>query len=152
MLILVLENLGNFQKPKNDTVCFLRWFPAWECCHYLVFRAFLGPSKTGSDTQFHAFFMYKCFFGTGEYERRIYMYHNYEVGNIVRLKSDGQIMKVGSIRENPFDGTRSGYIVCQWEENKHVCKKTFHVDDIEFVSVGDMQAYDMDNDCSNIIW
>lgn len=102
--------------------------------------------------QFHAFFMYKCFFGTGKYEGGIYMYHNYEVGNTVRLKSDGQIMKISSVRENPFDGTRSGYIVCQWEEDKHIYKKTFHMDDVEFVSVGNVQGYDMNDNPQNSIW
>lgn len=41
-------------KPENDTECFLRWYPAWECCRYLVFRVFLGPSKTNNGMQFHA--------------------------------------------------------------------------------------------------
>lgn len=80
------------------------------------------------------------------------MYHNYEVGNIVRLSSNGQIMKICSVRKNPFDGTRSGHIVGQWEENKNIHQKSFHVDEVEFVSVGDMQAYDMDNHSNNTYW
>lgn len=80
------------------------------------------------------------------------MHHNYEVGNIVRLKSTGNLMKISSICKEPFDGSLSGFIVCQWETNGHIDKRTFHVNDIEFVSVGDAQGYDMDNNSLNTVW
>lgn len=44
------------RKHKNGIVCFLRWFPAWDCYpSILCFRVFSGPSMTNGGTQFYAF-------------------------------------------------------------------------------------------------
>ena len=32
VLVLVTENLGNFQNTQNGMVVFLRWFHAWGYC------------------------------------------------------------------------------------------------------------------------
>lgn len=73
------------------------------------------------------------------------MYHNYEVGNIVRLKSNGQEMQITSVCRNPFDGELSGYIVCEWEEDGRQFKRTFHIDEVEFVNMGNVKPYDADS-------
>ena len=70
-----------------------------------------------------------------------YMYHNYEVGNYVK-SSNGQIMKIVSLSKNPFDGSLSNYVVCEWEdEQKRKQKRRFHIDELEFVSVGDAKGF-----------
>lgn len=80
------------------------------------------------------------------------MYHNYEEGNLVRLKSNGQVMKIVSVRKNPFDDTLSGYIVCEWKENASLQSRTFRVNEVEFISVGTAKPYDVDDNPSGFIW
>ena len=54
-------------------------------------------------------------------------------------------MRITSVCENPFDRELSGYIVCEWEENGERFKRTFPVDAVELVSVGDAKPYDIDS-------
>ena len=79
------------------------------------------------------------------------MYHNYEVGNIVKLKSNGQEMQIISVCKSPFEGELSGYIVCKWNENGRKSNCTFHVDEVEFVNVGSAKPYDVDSN-SHSYW
>lgn len=73
------------------------------------------------------------------------MSHNYEVGNIVKLKSNGQNMRIISVRKNPIDEELSDYIVCEWDMNGEKKQRTFHVDEVEFVNVGKIKPYNIDN-------
>ena len=81
------------------------------------------------------------------------MYHNFMEGNVVRSKKDGQIMTIRSVRRNPIDNTISDYVVCTWL-NRHgeQVSKSFHVDNIEFISVGKVKPYNIDNDSNSSIW
>ena len=81
------------------------------------------------------------------------MFHNFMEGNIVRSKKNGQIMTIRSIRRNPFDNTISDYVVCVWF-NKHgeQVAKSFHVDDLEFISEGDVRPYNLDENINPSIW
>lgn len=72
-------------------------------------------------------------------------YHNYQKGNIVRLKATGEEMQIVSVLRNPFDGTLSGYIVCAWTEKGQKYSRSFHVNDVEFVNIGDAKPYDVDS-------
>lgn len=74
------------------------------------------------------------------------MYHNYAVGNIVKLKSNGQNMRIISVKRNPIDGELSGFIVCEWSVNGEKKQKTFHVDEVEFVNMGKIKPYNIDDD------
>lgn len=81
--------------------------------------------------------------GTGG--RNIYnMVHDYLEGNIVRNISNGQEMKITTVRKGLFDDAPIGYVVCEWEEDGTVQKGDFHVDNIEFVSEGNANPYDID--------
>ena len=64
------------------------------------------------------------------------MYHNFTEGNIVRAKKNGQIMKIRSIRRNPFDNKVSDYVVCLWlnKQGEQVAK-SFYADDLEFIGI-----------------
>lgn len=65
------------------------------------------------------------------------MFHNFMVGNIVRTKKDGQIMRINGVRQNPIDGTLSGYVVCTWVDKYGIEQmKSFHVDELDFISEG----------------
>ena len=79
------------------------------------------------------------------------MSHNYEVGNIVKLKSNGQNMRIISVRKNPIDEELSDYIVCEWDMNGEKKQRTFHVDEVEFVNVGKIKPYNID-DCYSSCW
>ena len=81
------------------------------------------------------------------------MYHNFMEGNIVRSKKNGQIMKIRSIRRNPFDNTISDYVVCVWL-NKHgeQVAKSFYVDELEFISEGDVRPYNLYENINPSIW
>lgn len=72
------------------------------------------------------------------------MIHDYLEGNIVRDISNGQEMKITTVRKGLFDDAPSGYVVCEWEEDGTVQKGDFHVDNIEFVSEGNAKPYDID--------
>ncbi len=88
--------------------------------------------------------------GTGG--RNIYnMVHDYLEGNIVRDISNGQEMKITTVRKGLFNDEPSGYVVCEWEEDGVAQKREFHVDDIEFMSEGDAKPYDIDKqgDCES---
>lgn len=81
------------------------------------------------------------------------MYHNFMKGNIVRYKKDGQIMKVEGIRQNPFDNTLSGYIVCSWvNQNGERKTKSFYIDEIDFVSEGNIEPYRINNNINPTKW
>lgn len=80
------------------------------------------------------------------------MCHNYAVGNIVKLKSNGQVMRINSVLKNPFDEELSGYIVCEWVEDGERFKRTLPVDAVEFVSVGDAKPYDVDDNPQSSWW
>lgn len=71
------------------------------------------------------------------------MSHNYEVGNIVKLKSNGQNMRIISVRKNPIDEELSDFIVCEWSMNGEKKQRTFHVDEVEFVNVEKVKPYDV---------
>lgn len=81
------------------------------------------------------------------------MFHNFMEGNIVRSKKNGQIMTIKSIRRNPFDNTISDYVVCAWlnKQGEQVAK-SFHVDDLEFISEGDVRPYNLDENINSSIW
>ena len=72
------------------------------------------------------------------------MVHDYLEGNIVRDISNGQEMKITTVRKGLFNDEPSGYVVCEWEEDGVAQKREFHVDDIEFMSEGDAKPYDID--------
>ena len=72
------------------------------------------------------------------------MIHDYLEGNIVRDISNGQEMKITTVRKGLFNDEPSGYVVCEWEEDGVAQKREFHVDDIEFMSEGDAKPYDID--------
>lgn len=79
--------------------------------------------------------------------------HNFMEGNIVRSKKNGQIMTIRSIRREPFDNTISDYVVCMWF-NKYgeQISKSFHVDDLEFVSEENVKPYNLDENINPSIW
>lgn len=72
------------------------------------------------------------------------MVHDYLEGNIVRDISNGQEMKITTVRKGLFNDEPSDYVVCEWEEDGVAQKREFHVDDIEFMSEGDAKPYDID--------
>ena len=83
----------------------------------------------------------------------LFMFHNFMEGNIVRSKKDGQIMTIRSVRRNPLDNTISDYVVCFWfnKQGEQVAK-SFHVDDLEFVSEGNVKPYNLDENINPSIW
>lgn len=72
------------------------------------------------------------------------MVHDYLEGNIVRDISNGQEMKITTVRKGLFNDEPSGYVVCEWEEDGVAQKREFHVDNIEFMLEGDAKPYDID--------
>ncbi len=80
------------------------------------------------------------------------MYHNFMEGNIVRSKKNGQIMTIKSVRRNPFDNTVSDYVVCFWFNKQGEQVETFfHVDDLEFISEGNVKPYNLDENINTSI-
>ena len=81
------------------------------------------------------------------------MSHNFMEGNIVRSKKNGQIMTIRSVHRNPFDNTISGYVVCFWSNKQgEQVAKSFHVDDLEFVSEGNVKPCNLDENINHSIW
>ena len=79
--------------------------------------------------------------GTGE-RKGVIMYHNYEVGNTVKRKSDEALMEITSVCYDLFDKERTGYIVCNRLDSN--IQERLHVDDVEFVNIGNAQPYKVD--------
>ena len=74
-------------------------------------------------------------------------------GNIVRLKTNGKTMEIIGIRQGVFDNVLSGYIVCSWvNQNGERETQTFHVDEVEFVSQGNIKPYNIDDYPNSSIW
>ena len=61
-------------------------------------------------------------------------------------------MRVTSVLKNPVDEELSGYIVCEWVEDGERFKRTFPVDAVELVSVGDAKPYDVDDNPQSSWW
>ena len=81
------------------------------------------------------------------------MHHDFMEGNIVRSKINEQVMTIKGVRRNPFDNTISAYVVCIWKDQKGNQKmKSFHVDDLEFVSKGNATPYNVDENINSSIW
>ena len=81
------------------------------------------------------------------------MHHDFMEGNIVCSKIDGQVMTIKGVRRNPFDNTLSTYVVCDWIEQKGNQKmKSFHIDNLEFVSKGNTTPYNVDENIKSSIW
>lgn len=86
-------------------------------------------------------------------KERLIMHHTFMKGNIVRSKKDGQIMEIEGVRQNPFDNTSSEYIVCSWvNQNGKRRTQSFHVDEVEFVSLGNIKPYNTDDNPNSSIW
>lgn len=65
MLILVLENLRNFQEnPRMTQYVSYAGFQRGNAVIIWCFQVFSGPSRTSSDTQFHAFLCINTSLGT----------------------------------------------------------------------------------------
>ena len=83
----------------------------------------------------------------------LFMFHNFMEGNIVRSKKNGLIMTIRSVRRNPLDNTISDYVVCFWfNKQREQVAKSFHVDDLEFVSEGNVKPYNLDENINPSIW
>lgn len=67
------------------------------------------------------------------------MYHNYEVGNIVKRKGDEVLMEITSVGYDIFGKERTGYIVCKRLDSN--IRERLHVDDVEFVNICNAQPY-----------
>lgn len=67
------------------------------------------------------------------------MYHNYEVGNIVKRKGDEVLMEITSVCYDLFGKERTGYIICSRLDSN--IREKLHVDDVEFVNIGTAQPY-----------
>ena len=67
------------------------------------------------------------------------MYHNYEIGNIVKRKSDKVLLEIASVCYDLFDKERTGHIVCNRLDSN--IQEKLHVDDVEFVNIGNAQPY-----------
>ena len=67
------------------------------------------------------------------------MHHNYEVGNIVKRKGDEVLMEITSVCYDFFNEERTGYIVCKRLDSN--IRERLHVNDVEFVSIGNAQPY-----------
>ena len=94
-----------------------------------------------SSTQFHAFLLFKLL-GSWRIEQELIMYHNYEVGNIIKRKSDEVLMEITSVSYDLFGKERTGYIICRRLDNG--IQEKLYVDDIEFVKIGNAQPYKVD--------
>lgn len=70
------------------------------------------------------------------------MYHNYEVGNIVKRKGDEVLMEITSVCYDLFGKERTGYIICRGRDSN--IREKLHVDDVEFVSIGNTQSYEFE--------
>ena len=79
--------------------------------------------------------------GTGE-RKELIMYHNYEVGNIVKKKNDEVLMEINSVGYDLFGKEHTGYIICNRLDSN--IQEKLHVDDVEFVNIGNAQSYKMD--------
>ena len=75
-------------------------------------------------------------------ETEFIMYHNYEVGNIVKRKGNEVLMEIISVCYDLFDKERTGYIICSRLDSN--IREKLHVDDVEFVSIGNAQSYEFE--------
>lgn len=76
--------------------------------------------------------------GTGE-RKELIMYHNYEVGNIVKRKGNEVLMEITSVCYDLFNKERTGYLVCKRLDSN--IREKLHVNDVEFVNIGNAQPY-----------
>ena len=67
------------------------------------------------------------------------MYHNYEVGNIVKRKGNEVLMEITSVCYDLFNKERTGYLVCKRLDSN--IREKLHVNDVEFVNIGNAQPY-----------
>ena len=67
------------------------------------------------------------------------MYHNYEVGNIVKRKGNEVLMEITSVCYDLFNKERTGYLVCKRLDSN--IQERLHVNDVEFVNIGNAQPY-----------
>ena len=88
-------------------------------------------------------FLFVKEFHEGLVERKeCIMYHNYEVGNIVKRKGDEVLMEITSVCYDLFGKERTGYIICSRLDSN--IREKLHVDDVEFVSIGNAQSYEFE--------
>lgn len=92
-----------------------------------------------NSTQSCAFFLCLKFFGGWGKKRIETMYHNYEVGNIVKRKGDEVLMEITSVGFDFLGKERTGYIVCRRLDSN--IQERLHVDDVEFVNIGNVKPY-----------
>ena len=79
--------------------------------------------------------------GTGE-RKEFIMFHNYEVSNVIKKKSDGTLWEIITICYDFFDKERTGYIVCRRLNDN--TREKLHVDEVEFMNVGNAKPYEFE--------
>ena len=62
-------------------------------------------------------------------------------------------MEIIGVRQGLFNNALSSYIVCSWV-NRNGERKTqsFHIDEVEFVSQGNIKPYNIDDNTNSSNW